>query len=292
MHSRAFLASVLFCGLLCLPLFLITAETRGEDDLGSLLALLKHRDPATRLSAIRKLVALKDPGAVEPLIKTLTDQTPAVREEAAHALAQIGDDRALAPLVAILKHKSIPFRNVAAESLGILGDKRAVDPLVAALVGGEAVRNSIVGALIAIGEPSIPALVKALSSNDPEVPPAAATALGGIGGDQVIEPLVNTLKKADRRTKCATAKALGVVGSKKAIPALSEALKAKIPGAPGRPIRFDYRVDAARALGKIGDKVALPALKAAAKIRNGPLSMAAKQAIDEINRRALEEDAE
>jgi len=79
MHSRAFLASVLFCGLLCLPLFLITAETRGEDDLGSLLALLKHRDPATRLSAIRKLVALKDPGAVEPLIKTLTDQPCARR---------------------------------------------------------------------------------------------------------------------------------------------------------------------------------------------------------------------
>ena len=108
----------------------------------------------------------------------------------------------------------------------------------------------------------------------------------------MIEPLVNTLKKADRRTKCAAAEALGAVGSKKAVPALSGALKAKIPGAPGRPIRFDYRVDAAKALGKIGDKAALPALNTAAKARNGPLSRAAKQAIDEINRRALEEEAE
>jgi HEAT repeat protein len=291
MPSRTLPVLLLSIVALGLPLLLPT-EARAEDDLASLLVLTKHRDPAQRLAAIRKLGALKDPGALDRLIELLSEPDPAQREEAARALGQIGDRRALAPLTAVLLDPSVPFRNAAADGLGALGDPGAVDPLIAALVGGEAVRNSIVGALVKIGEPAIPALVTALASKDPDSPPAAAAALGGIGGEKVVAPLVNSLKTADRRTRCAAAEALGKAGQKSAIPALSEALKAKIPGPPGMPIRFDYRVAAATALGKIGDKAALPALNAAAKDRNSSLSRAAKQAIDEINRQAAGEGSE
>jgi HEAT repeat protein len=268
----------------------VTPEDTPEETLDSLLALLRHNDPGTRLVAVRKLGRLKDAGAVEPLITALGDPDAWVREESARTLGVFGDERALKPLITALADASVPLRVAAAEGLGVLGHPDGVDPLVAALRGGEAVQKPVIDALVRIGEPAAAAVVKALGSDDPEVPPAAAIALGRIGGKLALEPLLQLLEKGDRRARCAAAEGLGALGDRKAVPPLRLALKTKVSGPAWQPIRYDVRVSAAKALGRIGDPAAIPDLQVATRDSRKTLSGAAKSAIAEIERRVKEEE--
>jgi len=250
---------------------------------GKLLPLLKHRDPAQRLYAVRGLGSLKTASAVEPLIGTLDDTDAHVREAAASALGAIGDARAVPPLIAALKHKHVPLRAAAAAALGELKDARAVAPLIEALDNAEQVQTAAVAALAAIGAPALEPLVAALKAKAPAVPPRAAEALGALGDKRAVEPLLAVLKTADRRTVCSAAEALGKLGAPRATKPLTDLLAKKPRGAhPYMPMRYDPRVAAAKALGTLGDKEAIPALKTAAKNRNRQLAKAAADALKAI----------
>ena len=83
--------------------------------------------------------------------------------------------------------------------------------------------------LIKIGEPAVPALIKALQdqSNPFTRRWEAAKALGVIKDERAVEPLIKAMSDENEVVRRVTAEALGRLGDKRAIPVLKEALKDK-----------------------------------------------------------------
>ena len=101
-----------------------------------------------RAQAARALGECKDPQAVAPLIKALTDPQPDVRFWAAWALGAIKDPRSAAPLIAAFNDADAEVRYRVAEALGELKSRQAEDALSLALNDpGEAVRQVAAWAL-------------------------------------------------------------------------------------------------------------------------------------------------
>jgi HEAT repeat protein len=130
---------------------------------------LRYGDPEERADAIKHLGEIAYAPCVPMLAELVRESDPGTRFLAAQALAKIGDE---------------------AES--------AVPALLKALRADDMyLRMAITGALIAIGRPSVPGLVKALFDNNAAVRRAAAKALGKIGDHETIKPLTVALKDAD-----------------------------------------------------------------------------------------------
>jgi len=123
------------------------------------------------------LAKLKDPRALEPLIRALDYERVSirraasqalgdrdVREAAAQALGQLGDPHAVEPLIHTLRDNDWRVCQTAAQALGQLGDTRALKPLI-----------------------------RALGDDGWWVRQAAAQALGKLGDLRAIEPLIRTL---------------------------------------------------------------------------------------------------
>ncbi|AFZ73114.1 HEAT repeat domain-containing protein [Natronobacterium gregoryi] len=91
-------------------------------------------------------------------------------------------------------------------------------------------------------------LAKGLNADRPELRMAAATGLGRIGEDNVVEHLVKRLSDPDPRVRKRVARALGRIGSPEPVPALSQRLHED---------RYGIRVEAAYALADIGTNNAL-----------------------------------
>lgn len=101
----------------------------------------------TAIEAARSLGQLKDPRAVEPLIRSLgrgssspaalTGLASTVGRSAAYALGAIGDVRAITPLIECLGTSDMWLTLAAGSALEKFGDM-AVDPLLAALQGPNA----------------------------------------------------------------------------------------------------------------------------------------------------------
>jgi hypothetical protein len=85
------------------------------------------------LRAIEALGAIKDPRAVEPLIKALGDTHKDVHFKAVEALGAIKDPRAVPLLIGALRKKDGDIYWGAAEALGAIGGP-AVEPLIDALL--------------------------------------------------------------------------------------------------------------------------------------------------------------
>jgi HEAT repeat protein len=130
---------------------------------------LQVGDPESRAEAIKFLGEKTYAPAVPALADLILQSDPGTRYLAAQALAKIGDE---------------------AES--------AVPSLLKALrLDDMYLRMAITGALIAIGRPALPGLVKALFDNNAAVRRASAKALGKIGDKETIKPLTVALKDAD-----------------------------------------------------------------------------------------------
>src|SRR4029450_5624898 len=70
------------------------------DDLG---ALLDDREPEVRAQAAKVLGDLKEPKALDGLVRLLGDGSPRVRSFAAIALGKLGRSEAIGPLLAMLR---------------------------------------------------------------------------------------------------------------------------------------------------------------------------------------------
>jgi HEAT repeat protein len=134
-------------------------EIRQKVDLKAIEAILQ-RFQSRQLYTwndldIRAVNALYEIGniTVEPLVKCLDNQDARVQVNAIYTLGRIGNNRAVVPLIA-----HIALANVD-------------------------VRARISDALIKIGKPAIPDLVKLLGNNDRDIRWIAAYTLGGIGED-------------------------------------------------------------------------------------------------------------
>jgi HEAT repeat protein len=118
-------------------------------------------------------------------------------------------------------------RYIAAWALGKLKAEAAVDPLISALAEkNDALQKESTRALIAIGAPAVPALIKALDSSDGDVRAYSARALGIIEDKRAEEPLIRHIKDENTTVAAAAALALGTAGTEASVRPLIAALKA------------------------------------------------------------------
>ncbi|MDD5436422.1 MAG: HEAT repeat domain-containing protein, partial [Candidatus Omnitrophica bacterium] len=188
---------------------------------------------------------------IEELIKKLSDRDENVRKSAVDELVKIGKP-AVKPLIGQVSSwiLNAEARSSAAEALGAIGDLEAIEPLITALHSWLFdVRKASMKALVKIGPPATPSLLKALKDTDEDASGYAAEILVEIRDRHAVTSLVEMLKDRDEKLRKHAAYALGGIGDKEAAPALIEALKDKDP---------DVWKAAARALGQIREKRVVP----------------------------------
>lgn len=215
-----------------------------------LVSLLRDQDRSVREAAIEALRTIGAP-AVETVGICLTDPDLSVQESASAILAAIADERVLAPLIKALSSGDWIIRMHAAKALGRMRNADAVEPLIPLLQDKvKAVREEAAAALAAIGDASIPSLLKALQHEDWLIRLHAVESLGKSKSEQAVEPLLSVLfNDRDSAVREDAVRALGEIGDSKAVEYLFTAMQE-----PG------LRTLAVGALGHIGDARAVPVL--------------------------------
>lgn len=188
---------------------------------GPICAMLKHEDPAVRLTAADILEHLLEPRSADALVDAMMD--PVLREPATRTLKKLGAIRA------------------------------RIDQTFAALrdtegsAEREEARMAAVIELLPIGRPAVEVLIEYLDDDDWVVREAAADLLGKLGDVRAVEPLMERLRRdKDTGVKELALKALGLIGDARPIELYIEAI-------PIRPLR----VLAMEALAKVKDVEAL-----------------------------------
>ena len=151
-------------------------EIKDPQAVPALSQALRDKNSDVRYRAAKALGKIKDPRAVEPLMEALKDEREYVRKVAAEALGERKDPRAVPALRQALKDKDSDVGCRAAGALWRIEDPAAVPALTQALKD-EGVRKRAAGALVSIGKPAVPALIKALKDYYPDVREVAAEAL-------------------------------------------------------------------------------------------------------------------
>lgn len=222
----------LWCyGLLAFVTTLAGCGPSAED----LLRDLGAAEIEKRQRAIVTLVKIKDPRAVEPLMKMLKeDESFYLRRKAAHGLGLLGDPQALPLLLEAAQKDADDFvREAAIQALGQLKATQAEEVLLDAIEKAEQpiIRRASAFALGAIGKPeALAPLVEALGDFDPSVRAAAAWALGELGQKEAVNPLIALLvEEPDKSVKAEVATALGRLEDRRAILPLVEALQDRDP---------------------------------------------------------------
>jgi HEAT repeat protein len=167
--------------------------------------------------AAEALAEFRDPGAVRPLIRALSDE-PEGSAAAAYALGRIGDQQAV-PFLASITVQTARFvaddfyqqvndcvdfvvpppawnlHAAAAEALGRIGGSEAVDGLIAALEHGYPASKACTAVLATIGNPKgVAAIIKTLTSGDWNRHLSAKNALDKITEPEAIGPLADALQ--------------------------------------------------------------------------------------------------
>lgn len=167
--------------------FAIILGCSREERLNKLLGKLSlGSDKEETISALGKL---RDPRAVNPLIKLLTqdDEMPSNQRVAALALGNIGDNRAIEPLLKALKNADYSVQYAAETGLILMYN----DTVYAAL-NRELEKGNVESAVIFYRlreKRAVSALIKELKSGDSYMWKMAALALGAIKDSIAIEPL-------------------------------------------------------------------------------------------------------
>jgi len=217
-----------------------------------LIATLKDEHWEVRRDAVRALGEIKDPRALDPMLKMLSDMAH-VRDAAAEALLETRDPRAVEPLIVALKDRNKAVRRVAARLLGAIGDRRAAQPLIFALKDtGSDVRLEVKLAL------------QRMSGEDFEADPddwqrwwdlekAKEEVEEKVAGDRCVA-CIAALQSPNWAARAYAAKALGEIRDRRAVLPLRGVLWDRDGG---------VRSAAARALGEIKDPRAVEPLLAA-----------------------------
>ena len=236
---------------------------------------LRSVSPFVRSAAAEALGRIKDPRAIEPLIRALSrDSYEYTRAEAAWALASMEDPRVIGPLIDALSDQHPDVRAAAELALARLGPL-SVEPLLQVLNkrGTAALRNSVVRALGGTNDPRVvEPLLRAL--DDAAVRDSAAIALGELKDPRAVEPLVRTLKDQNHSGGSSAAAALIKLGSPSVEP-LAKALN---------DTDQDVRRLAVIALGEIKDPQAIEALTERLKDESPEVRQTAQEAIEKIQK--------
>ena len=140
----------------------------------ALIELLRDADPNLRMHAALALGEVGSQQAVEALIGCLSDPDPNVRFHAIEALGVLGAPEAVEPLAEVASSGDFFLAFAAVEALGRTDDAR-VAPTLTRLLGDDALRPGIVGALAQLGdEDAVPPLMTLLSDGGADVPTIAS----------------------------------------------------------------------------------------------------------------------
>ena len=239
----------------------------GPQVLPILLERLGTSDPQERMG-LNSIVPLFGGAAAPGLIKALEDPGTdmVARRWAAYLLAEVRDPAAVEPLLRQASTEDWHLRLYIAYALGRLGDERAGDALVTLLGDPNAnVRRSAALALTQVKAPqAVPALAKALSDAHYGTRRGAAVALTTRAAEGV-EALLRALDDSGGEVRFAALEALARCTDERVLPALTKALDSD---------DWADRGGAAAALGTRGDKAALPALQAALRREKQPYARA------------------
>lgn len=199
----------------------------GEPAIGPLAGVLRQAPAAARLEAVLALGRMEAKETVEDhLVAALSDEDPMVRRAAGLVLGEMGNAKAAGVLVEILRGGDAYDRARAARYAGSLRAAEAVDALVGILDDEDwSVRIAARDALVAIGEGSVDALLRAAKEGNRRVRIKAASALGRIGSERAVDVLLPALREEDWMARDEAAVALARIRSEKAVGPLIAALK-------------------------------------------------------------------
>ena len=199
----------------------VLEEEKVKDEIDIQIELLKDTDWVVRREAAITLGEMGDERCVEPLCRALHDGDWQVREVAIDALGQIGSP-AVEPLIKLLRDWDV--RKYAIIALGKIRDERVLDPLMMQLRNDE-FKEDATNALVVLGEPALPRLIKALQDKDEMVRKQAVLALGRIKNAGAIDPLIAILSDGDWFTRLTAAAALEAIGDERGREAIKSMMK-------------------------------------------------------------------
>lgn len=196
-------------------------EEQVKDEIDIQIDLLKDPDWVVRREAAITLGEMGDERCVEPLAGALRDGDWQVREVAIDGLGQIGSP-AVDVLLKLLRDWDV--RKSAIMALGRIRDERVLEPLMQQLRNDEFMEDAT-DALVNLGEPSLPGLIKALKDKEELVRKQAVIALGRIKSPEAIDPLIEMLQNKDWFTRLTAAAALEAIGHERGREAIKPLLK-------------------------------------------------------------------
>jgi len=199
----------------------VLEEEKVKDEIEIQIDLLKDPDWVVRREAAITLGEMGDERCVEPLCHALRDGDWQVREVAIEGLGQIGSP-AVELLIKLLRDWDV--RKYAIAALGKIRDERVLDPLMLQLRNDE-FKDDALNALVEVGEPALPRLVKALKDKDENVRKQAVLALGRIQHAEAIDPLIDMLSDSDWFTRLTSAAALEAIGDDRGREAIKSLMK-------------------------------------------------------------------
>lgn len=174
----------------------IDAAATNVDPEG-LVGLISAEDALRRNAALEAL-ARAGRRSVPALVRALADPDPEVVMFAASTLGRTLDPTAIPHLARVLRHPDINVCQAAIESLGMLRAVSALSALDELLDGDAWLRFSVVHTLGEIADASSVRTLIGLLDDD-QLAEGAITALGKIGGDEVVNVLVERLPASPTR---------------------------------------------------------------------------------------------
>ncbi len=248
------------------------AAARALERLGDSLGRLIQESLNGSQEAIEKLAEIKNPRAIPPLIRILSNGIPVRRQAAAKLLGKLGDPRSVGPLIKSLEDPALSVISEAIVALEKIKDPRAINPLINLMgIMKSEIHKSSAKTLTALNEPlgqliyeslegSIEATKELAKLQDPRaIPPhikslkhwnlsnrvIAATALGKLGDPSAVEPLKDAFNFASgRKLRKASYKALAKIGGNNIYDFFIEKLQHR---------KTAVRTSAIKALGRLKD---------------------------------------
>ena len=222
------------------------------DSVAEHIAALDDEDWGIREDAATALGQFQDPRSVQPLIRSLRDSDRAVREAAASSLTTLGQPAVLS-LGFCLNDPNLQVQETAASILATIADEQVFEPLLSALLNPNwIVRMSAAKGLTRLKDPrAIDTLILVLQDKVPAVREEACRTIQAIG-EASIPPLLKGLQDPNWRIRLRAVEALSLLKPQVAVAPLMNLVANDSDTA--------VRQDAVRALGKIGDTHALPLL--------------------------------
>ena len=225
------------------------AINKDETILRRLIEALGDNNPETRRKIVFVLGEMRDPAAVEPLIKSLSDENSNVSVEAGTALGKIGQP-AVESLIIGLNNSNKHVQSNAARALGTIGDPSAIEPLITLLRQGEIIYLVKVRAAEALGNfkdaRGVDALIKSFDYKGEYYQnyQSELSRILRIIGQPAVEPLINLLKSEDPNIRKKVVKVLGDIRDERAVLPLIQRLEDE---------DIDVRINTIEALAKSKD---------------------------------------